>query len=104
LPSRRRSEATSRVSSDNYGFLPGVGRQSSQGFFAPVLKNQGNGLAQVRQAFFTRFALAVGAGHLSAIRHEPRTVLLDNRRKFVAHFHILPCLDAQFAPRSNMTR
>src|SRR5438552_18116315 len=33
-----------RVSSNNHGFLPGVGGQSTKRFLAPVLKNQGSRL------------------------------------------------------------
>src|SRR5450759_1002581 len=67
------------ASSDYDEFLLGVRRQGTQGFLASVLQDEGNRLAKVRQAFFTRFPLAVGSGHFGAIRDVPWAVLLDNR-------------------------
>ena len=58
-----------------------------------MLKNEGNRLAQVRQAVFARFALTVGAGYLGAVCDVPGAVLLYDRRELVAHFYILPLRD-----------
>jgi len=94
-PSAKRSRAgggagaVPRVSSYDDEFLSRVGGQSTQGFLSPVLQNQRDGFAKIRQAFFTSLALAVGARQLRAISDIPRTVLLDDRREFVAHFLIL---------------
>ena len=82
--------AIPRPSSDYYEFLPGIGRQSTQGFISSVLENQGNGLTKVRQTFLARLALPIGTWHFSAVRDMPWAVSLDNRREFVAHFFILP--------------
>lgn len=82
--------AAPRASSDHYQLLPGIGRQSAQGFLSSVLKNQGNRLAKVCQAFLARLALPVGAWHFGAVPDIPGAVLLDYRREFVAHFFILP--------------
>ena len=54
-----------------------------------MLKNEGDGLAKVRNAFFTRFALAVGAGNFGAVGDVPWPVPLDDRREFIAHSSIL---------------
>lgn len=78
-----------RASSDDDEFLLGVGRQGAQGFLAPVLEDQRDRLAQVRETFLTRFSLAVGAGDFGAIGDVPGTILLDNRRELVAHDRIL---------------
>jgi hypothetical protein len=78
------------ASSDHYEFLPGIGRQRTQGFRSPVIENQGNRLAKVRQTFLARLALPIGAWHFSTVRDIPWAVLLDDRREFVAHFLILP--------------
>jgi hypothetical protein len=74
-----------RASSNNHGLLLGVGGQSAQSFLSPVFKNEGNCLAQVRYAFFVRFALAIGAWYLGAVCDEPRSVLLDDCGELVAH-------------------
>jgi hypothetical protein len=42
-----------RASSNHKYFLPGIGRQGAQRFLSSVLKNEGNRLAQIREAFFT---------------------------------------------------
>jgi len=55
-----------------------------------MLKNKGNRLAEVRQAFFPRFALTIGAGYLGAVRDVPWAILLDDRGELVAHVYILP--------------
>src|SRR6266851_6141128 len=57
---------------------------------ASVLQDQDNRLAKVRQAFFTRFPLAVGSGHFGAICDVPWAVLLDNRHELIVHASILP--------------
>lgn len=80
----------SRASSDHDEFLAGVPRQGTQGFLSPVFENQGNRFTEVRQTFFTRSALAVGAGHFGAVRDVPWSVPLDNGRKLVVHVLILP--------------
>ena len=67
-----------RASSDNHWFLSGVGRQSPKRFFSPILQNQRNCFSQVRQAFLVCFSLTIRARHLCAVRHKPRSVLLDN--------------------------
>ena len=82
--------AVPRASSHHYEFLPGIGRQSTQGFLASVIENQGNRLAKIRQTFLARLALPIGAGHFGAVSGIPWAVLLDYRREFVAHFSILP--------------
>ena len=74
-----------RASSDYEEFLLGVGRQGAQGFLSSVLKNKSNRLAQVRQTFFSRFALAVGAGYLGAVSDVPWAILLDDRRELIVH-------------------
>ena len=84
------TEGARRSLSDDDEFLYRIGRQSPQGFLASVLQNEDYGLAKTRQAFFTRFALAVGAGHFGAVRDVPWAILLDNRHELVVHFHILP--------------
>jgi hypothetical protein len=33
--------------------------------------------------------LTIGTRHLGAVSHEPRAVLLDNRRELIAHDYIL---------------
>ncbi len=50
---------------------------------APVLKNQGNRFAQVRETFVAGLAPTFGSGHVGAVRDVPGAVLLDNRREFV---------------------
>jgi hypothetical protein len=80
--------AVPRASSDHYEFLPGAGGQSTQGLISPVLENQGNGLAKVRQTFLARLALPIGARHFSAVGDIPWAVSLDDHREFVAHFFI----------------
>jgi len=86
-----------RASSGHYEFLPGVGRQSTQGFLSSVLKNQGNGLAKVRQTFLARLALPIGSRHFSAVGDIPWAVSLDDRREFVARFFVLPLPAPGFA-------
>ena len=81
-----------QASSDYDEFLSGVWRQGTQGLFASILQDEGNRLAKARQAFFTRFPLAIGSGHFGAIRDMPRAVLLDNRRELIMHESILPPL------------
>jgi hypothetical protein len=77
--------AIHRASSNDNEFLPCVHRQRAEGLFPAMFQNQSDGLTQIRQAFFTRFALTIGAGNLRAIRDVPRAILLDNRRELVAH-------------------
>ena len=77
------------ASSDFDDLLLGLGRQGTQGFLASVRQNERNCLAKVRQAFFTRFPLAVGTGHFGAIGDVPWAVLLDNRRELIMHASIL---------------
>ncbi len=84
-----------RVSSNNHGLLLGVGGQSAQRFLSPVFQNEGNCLAQVRQAFFVRFALTIGAWHLGAVCHEPRSVPLDDCSELVAHDQFYPARRAR---------
>jgi hypothetical protein len=74
-----------RASSNHIEFLSRFGGQSAQGFLSSVLKNKGNRLAEVRQAFFPRFALTVGTRHFGAVCEVPWAVLLDDRRELVAH-------------------
>ena len=73
------------ASSDDDEFLLGVGKQGTQRFLPSVLQDEGNRLAKVRQAFFTRFPLAVGSGHFGAVRDVPWAVSLDNRRELIVH-------------------
>ncbi len=73
----------------NTRWSPEVRTLRAQGFLASVLQNERNRLAQVRQAFFTRFPLAVRARHFGAIRDVPWSGLLHNRRKLVMHASIL---------------
>ena len=54
-----------------------------------MLDNEADRFAKARQALFTRFALAVGAGNFSAIGNVERAVLFDDRRELVAHVSIL---------------
>ena len=79
-----------RASSNHDKFLPGIGRQGTQGFLSPVFKDQCNRLTKVRQTFFTRFALTISPGHFGAVRDIPWTVLFDYRRELVANVYILP--------------
>jgi hypothetical protein len=78
------------ASSNHDKFLPGIGRQGTQGFLSPVFKDQCNRLTKVRQTFFTRLALTISSGHFAAVRDIPWTVLLDYSGELVAHFFILP--------------
>ena len=55
-----------------------------------MVQNENNRLAKVRQAFFTRFTLAIDAGYLSAVRDVPWAVLLDNRVNSLCIGPILP--------------
>jgi hypothetical protein len=55
-----------------------------------MLKNKGERLVEVRQAFFTCFALTVGTRHLGAICDVPWAILLDDCRELIAHVYILP--------------
>ena len=77
------------ASSDHNKFLFGIGRQSAQRFLSSVFKNEGNRRPKVRQTVFLRFALTVGARHFGAVCDVPWAVLLDYRRKPIAHAHIL---------------
>ncbi len=61
----------------------------AQRLFPSMLQNQSNCFAQVREAFLTRFSLAVGAGHFGAVCDVPGAILLDNRGEFVVHGSIL---------------
>gem|GEM_PF-5979072 len=79
-----------RASSNYDEFLHRIGGQSAQRFLSPMLKNECNRLTEVRQAFFPRLALTVGARHLGAVRDVPWAVLLDDRGELVAHVYILP--------------
>ena len=83
-------EGVPRTLSDHDEFLLGVGRNGAQRILSPLLQNQGNRLSKVRQAVFTRSALAVCAGHLGAVRNTPWAVLLDDRGELVTHASILP--------------
>lgn len=75
-----------------------IKHKGAQGFLSSVLQNEGYRFAKVRKAFFTRFALAVGAGYFGAVRHVPWVVVLDNRGKLVAHGSMLPpCLERGWA-------
>src|ERR1019366_4395850 len=87
-----------RASSNDDEFLHCIGGQGAQRFLSPMLKDEGNRLTKVRQAFFPRLALTVGAGHLGAVRDVPWAVLLDDRSEFVAHVYILaPAADSKLA-------
>jgi hypothetical protein len=77
--------AVPRASSDHYEFLPGVGRQGTQG----LIENQCNRLAKVRQTFLAALALAIGARHFSALGHIPWAVSLDDRREGEAEPELL---------------
>src|SRR5215831_10520874 len=57
-----------RVSSDDDKFLPCIRRGGAQRLLASMLQNQCDCFTKIREALFTRFALAVGSGHLRAIR------------------------------------
>ena len=61
-----------------------------QHFLTSMLQNEGNSLVKTREAFFTRFSLAVSSGHFGAIRDVPWAVSLDNRRELIVHEPILP--------------
>jgi hypothetical protein len=50
-----------------------------------VLKNERDGLAEVREALFPRFALTVRAGNFRAIGDVPQAVSLDDRGELVVH-------------------
>ena len=54
-----------------------------------MFQNEGNRFAEVRQAFFTRFPLAVGAGHFGTVGYVPWAVPFYNRSELVAHASIL---------------
>jgi hypothetical protein len=70
-------------------FLPRIGRQGAQGFLPPVIENEGNRLAQVRQAFFACLPLPVGARRLGAVCNVPWAMLFDDSRESVVHVCIL---------------
>ncbi len=91
-PQTEHAEAVPRVraSSDNHKFLPGVRRYRAQGFLPPVLQNESDRFAEIRQTLFTRLALTVGSGHFGAVRDVPWAISLDNRRELVAHGTVLP--------------
>jgi len=76
-------------SSDHNGFLFRFWRHGAQGIFPSMLKNQDNGLSEVRHALFARFTLAVSTGHLGAVRNVPRAVAFDDCREFISHASIL---------------
>lgn len=50
-----------------------------------MFQNERDRLAEICQAFFTRFALAVGPWYFSAIRDVPWPIPLDNRGELVVH-------------------
>ena len=81
----------SRASSHDDEFLLSVWRQSTQRFFASVLKNQFNRRAQARHALLSRPALTVRARHFGAVCDVPWAILLDYRRELIAHIYILAC-------------
>ena len=76
-----------RASSDHNELLLGLRTQSTQRFLSSVLKNKNkrNRRAKVLQTLFLRFALTVGAEHFGAVCDVPWAVLLDYRRKLIAH-------------------
>src|ERR1035437_719394 len=87
-----------RASANYDEFLHRIGGQCAQRFLSPMLKNEGNRLTEVRQAFFPRLALTVGARHLGAVRDVPWAVLLDDRGELVAHEYILPPAEGSKSP------
>ena len=88
----------SQASSDHNKFPPGIGRQGTKRFFPPVFQNEGDGLPKVRQTFFPRPSLAVGAWQFGAVCDVPRAVLLNNRGELVVHASIL----APYASRNSI--
>jgi hypothetical protein len=81
-----------RASSDDDEFLLGVGRHGSQGVLSSVFQNEGNCLAQIRQTFLTRLALAICARHFGAVSDVPWAIQFDDRRELFGHSNILPLL------------
>ena len=83
--------ARCRVSSNYNEFLLGLGGNGSQRLFPPVFENEGNCLPEIRKTFVSRRALPIRTRNLSAVGNVPRTVLLHDRCKLVAHnTHSLP--------------
>src|ERR1039458_1200371 len=74
-----------RASSHYNQFLLGIGRQGAPGFLTSVLKDEGNCFAEVWQAVFARFALAVGAWYFGTVGDVPWAIPLDDRSKLVVH-------------------
>jgi len=58
---------------------------ATQAVLAPVLKNQGDGVAQAFQGGRLRLALAIRAGNLWAIRDVPTSVPFHYRGELVSH-------------------
>lgn len=77
--------ATRRASSDDNEFLTCLRRQRAESLLPAVLQNQRDGLTQIREALFTRLALAVSARNFRTVRDVPRAIPLDDRCEFVAH-------------------
>ena len=49
-----------------------------------MFQNECDGLAKIREALFTRLALAICAGNFRTVGDGPRAVLLDDRGELVA--------------------
>jgi hypothetical protein len=59
------------ASSEGDDFLPRVRRKRAKGLLPPVLQDESNGFAKIRQALFPRFALGVGARDFGALSDVP---------------------------------
>jgi hypothetical protein len=78
-----------RASSDDDKFAFCVGRHGSKRILTPMLKDQSNRFAEVRQALFTRFPLSVCAWHFRTVRDVPGSILLDDGRELIVHYYIV---------------
>ena len=86
---------------DNHEFLVGLYWEGAGRFFAPMFEHHCDRPSKTRKAFVAGPALAVGSGHLRAIRDKPRAVLLDNGGEFVVHLPF-DCNAGQFAGVQNI--
>jgi hypothetical protein len=64
-----------RASSHDNEFLTSMRGQRRECLFATVFENQRDGLSQIREALFTRFALAICTGNFSAVGDVPWAML-----------------------------
>jgi hypothetical protein len=58
---------------------------AAEAIFPAVFENQGNGGSQTGPSLFFGSTLAVRAGDLGTIRHDPIALALEDGREFVVH-------------------